>query len=439
MSWHARCLGLAVVGGMLWSAPVRADLKSYVARPEAAYSWKLKEKINHPLGTVYDLHLVSQTWQEITWEHQLQVYQPKDVAPSPTILLWNQGGSANPGTIAYGMELATRIKAPVAFLYGIPNQPLFGGKKEDALIAETFVRYLQTKDESWPLLLPMVKSLVKAMDALQAFSKEEWKQPLDHFIVSGGSKRGWTSWLTAAADPRVKAIAPLVIDTLNMRAQMPHQVKSFGTYSEQIADYTRLGLTSLKETPEVKRLFDIVDPYSYRDQLTLPKLLINGNNDPYWAVDALNLYWDDLKGDKWVSYVPNAGHNLQQKDKDGNVDRTRVVSALSVFARQQIAGKSLPQLQWKHDDADGKMRLTVQAMPAPASTRLWAARAPTLDFRKAEWVEQPAVLKDGTVTGEVAPPAKGCLAFYGDLEYELDGMKYHLSTQIRVAGKPEEK
>jgi PhoPQ-activated pathogenicity-related protein len=439
MSWHARSLALAVVGGMLWSAPVRADLKSYVERPEGAYRWKLTEKINHPLGTVYDLHLVSQTWQEITWEHQLQVYQPKDVAPTPTILLWNQGGSANPGTIAYGMELASRIKAPVAFLYGIPNQPLFGGKKEDALIAETFMRYLQTKDESWPLLLPMVKSLVKAMDALQAFSKEEWKQPLDSFIVSGGSKRGWTTWLTAAADPRVKAIAPLVIDTLNMRAQMPHQVKSFGTYSEQIADYTRLGLTSLKETPDVKRLFDIVDPYSYRDKLTLPKLLINGNNDPYWTVDALNLYWDDLKGDKWVMYVPNAGHNLQQKDKDGHVDRSRVVNALSTFARQQIAGKSLPQLQWKHDDVDGKMRLTVQAKPAPVSARLWSAQAPTLDFRKAEWVEQPAVLKDGTVTGEVAPPAKGCLAFYGDLEYELDGLKYHLSTQIRVAGKPEEK
>jgi PhoPQ-activated pathogenicity-related protein len=439
MSWQLRWVGLAVIGGMIWSAPVRADLKSYVERPEPAFSWKLKEKIDHPLGTVYDLRLVSQTWQEITWEHQLQVYQPRDIAPTPTILLWNQGGNASQVTIAHGMELAFKTRAPVAFLYNIPNQPLFDGKKEDALIAETFVRYLKTKDENWPLLLPMVKSLVKAMDALQAFSKDEWKQPLDSFIVTGGSKRGWTSWLTAAADPRVKAIAPMVIDTLNMRAQMPHQLKSFGGYSEQIADYTRLGLVGMKETPEVKRLFDLVDPYSYRDKLTLPKLIINGNNDPYWTTDALNLYWDDLKGDKWVLYVPNAGHNLLQKTKDGKDDRTLAVNALSLFARQQIAGKSMPQLQWKHDDVEGKMRLTVQAKPAPVAARLWSAQAPTFDFRKAEWVEQPAALKDGTATGEVAPPAKGCLAFYGDLEFELDGMKYHLSTQIRVAGKPEEK
>src|SRR5262245_38915376 len=104
------------------------------------------------------------------------------------------------------MELAKKLKAPVAFLYHIPNQPLLGGKTEDALIAETFVRYLKTRDESWPLLLPMTKSLVRAMDALQAFARQEWDIAVLHFVVSGGSKRGWTTWLTAAVDARVKAL-----------------------------------------------------------------------------------------------------------------------------------------------------------------------------------------------------------------------------------------
>ncbi len=181
----------------------------------------------------------------------------------------------------------------------------------------------------------------------------------------------------------------------------------------------------------------MVDPYSYREKLTQPKMLLLGNNDPYWSADALNLYWDGLKGDKWVVYVPNAGHNLQQKLKAGGTDHSRAGNGLAAFARAQVAGKALPQLAWKHDDADGKLRLKVDAKPAPAAARLWVAEAPTRDFRKADWVEKPAELKDGTVLGEVAAPTKGCLAFYGELDYELDGIRYNLSTQLRIAGKPE--
>src|SRR5262249_40523025 len=160
---------------------------------------------------------------------------------------------------------------------------------------------------------------------------EEWKTDIKSFIISGGSKRGWTSWLTAAADGRVKAIAPLVIDTLSMMAQLEHQKKSFGEYSEMIHDYVERGLAPIPKTELGLKLWQMVDPYTYRDKLTLPKLLINGNNDPYWTVDALNLYWDGLKGSKYVTYVPNAGHDLREGGKDG--DRTKAVNALAAFAR----------------------------------------------------------------------------------------------------------
>jgi PhoPQ-activated pathogenicity-related protein len=396
----------------------------------------LEEKTEDPFGlaVTYRLRLDSQVWQDIPWKHDLLVFQPKGVAPVETMLLLVTGGKPSKGAIAYGTLLAAKIKAPCAAIFQIPNQPLFDGKKEDALIAETFVRYLNTKDENWPLLFPMTKSVVKAMDALQAFSEREWQKPVKHFVVTGGSKRGWTTWLSAVADARVKAIAPMVIDMLNLSKQLPHQLDCFGAYSAEIHDYTTRGLVPIPDTPEAKRLWQMVDPYSYRDRLTLPKFIVLGNNDPYWTVDALNLYWGGLGGEKWILYVPNAGHKLQQQTDSNGKNPMRAIEGVAAFVRHQITGVPLPKLSWKHETVEGKLRLVVQASPAPLSSRLWEARAPTRDFRHSQWSEQPVSTKSVAIVGELAPPTEGYLAYYADLEYAIEGLHYHLCTQLRVAG-----
>lgn len=420
---------LLVLGGV---GLARADLGDYVKKPEPKYSWKQVGNSTTPLGTVFEIELVSQEWQGITWKHSLQIYQARGVNPAGMMLLWNTGGSPSVATSAFGMTLSSRARAPVAILFGIPNQPLLEGKREDALIAETFVRYLQTKDESWPLLFPMVKSLVKAMDAIQAFGREKWKEEVKGFIVSGASKRGWTSWLTAAVDPRVQAVAPVVIDTLNMAAQNAHQLKSFGGYSEMIRDYTARGLVPVPDTDTARKLWMMVDPYFYRDRLRMPKLLVMGNNDPYWTVDALNLYWDGLEGEKYISYIPNAGHDLKQTGVPQGEERLRSLNALSAFTRYQVTGQPMPKLAWQHDDVDGKARVRVTAAQAPKAARVWLASAPTRDFRKAQWTEQAASVEKERVTAVVDRPGEGFRAFYAELEYEIDGIRYTLSSQIRV-------
>jgi PhoPQ-activated pathogenicity-related protein len=318
-------------------------------------------------------------------------------------------------------------------LQQVPNQPILDGKREDAIIAETFVRYLDTGDATWPLLFPMVKSAVRAMDAVQQWAERNGKPPIQRFVVTGGSKRGWTTWLTAAADRRVLAIAPAVIDTLDMKAQRAHALEVWGRQSEQIDDYTKRGLTEQFDTEKGRRLWLIVDPYGYRDRLTLPKLIVNGTNDPYWTLDALNLYWDDLKGPKWVMYVPNAGHSLQENGQYARL-------GIAAFFRHVATGRPMPVLSWRHSDsAEGRLRLEITSTPRPRSARLWVAEAPTKDFRAARWNDRVVPVDGPSLAAEAERPASGYIALLGDLEYEIDTIRYHLSTQIRQASaEPED-
>lgn len=414
------------------SSQARADLASYIARDEKCYTWSLKNKTSTPLGTVYEIELTSQCWQGINWDHQIQVCVPLGMKPKSSMLLWNQGGKASTGSALFGLQLASKSKAPCAMLFGIPKQPLFDGKKEDTLIAETFVRYLETKDDSWPLLFPMVKSLVKAMDTLQAFTEKEFQQKVEQFVVSGASKRGWTSWLTGASDKRVKAIAPLVIDTLNFPEQIPNQVKAFGGYSEQIIDYTQRNLVPLPQTQEGKTLWSWVDPYHYRDKLTMPKMIINGANDPYWTVDALNHYWNGLKGDKYVLYVPNAGHNLEEKTSDGSKNRDRAINTLCAFTMLQIENKPLPKLSWEYVQDGDQQKLCVKCDPPAKGARLWQAKSSTLDFRKSTWEESKATLQGAEMTALFSGPNGAFQACFGEVDYEIGGTTYRLSTQVKV-------
>lgn len=55
----------------------------------------------------------------------------------------------------------------------------------------------------WIARLPMTKAAVRAMDSVIAFTEKTRQTHITQYIVGGASKRGWTSWTTAAVDKRV--------------------------------------------------------------------------------------------------------------------------------------------------------------------------------------------------------------------------------------------
>jgi PhoPQ-activated pathogenicity-related protein len=420
---------LAVLAGATASMPsqVGANLRTYVRETDPEFTWAHEGETKVGQVKTINLKLRSQVWRGMPWDHHLVVFVPETVKHPQTALLFITGGNPDLDTVALGAAAAPRLQAPLAILYNIPNQPLFDGKSEDDLIAHTFEEYLKSGDDTWPLLFPMVKSAVRAMDAVQELSRKEWAVPVEGFVVTGASKRGWTTYLTAAADRRVRGIAPMVFDNLNFRAQMPHQLDLWGRYSEQIDDYSRRGLQQQMETDQGRKLVSLVDPWYYRKQLTMPKLLIHGANDRYWATDATRVYWKDLVGDRYLLSVPNTGHGLG--------DQVRVVNTLTAFFHAVAGGKKLPELTSRCTTARGEIQLYVRSSVSPAAVTLWSARAPDLDFRPAQW-EKSAMRPNGEgYAGVTQAPASGGIAVFAEAEYQAEGRTYTLTTPPRVFGK----
>jgi PhoPQ-activated pathogenicity-related protein len=346
------------------------------------------------------------------------------------VLLVIAGDAGDDGVLAYAGLIADRIGAPAAVLYDVPNQPLLGGLREDALIAETFDRYLDGGDDTLPLLLPMVKSAVRAMDAIEQLVEIDLATHVSGFVVTGGSKRGWTTWLTAAVDPRVSAIAPLAYDNLDMSAQMQHQLDTWGVFSSEVSDYTRREIPQqllLGDEP-ARKLEAMVDPFAYVNDIVVPKLIVTGTNDAYWPLDAADLYYDSLVGETFQLYVPNAGHGMES----GIMRVVGGILALFLYADGRL---DMPELGWDANTEDGVVLTSLTTDIEPVAVRAWTARSASGDFRESVWEAAEMSRDDEVFTHRLSAPGDRRLAVFGEAEYALEGAgSFFISTRISLFG-----
>lgn len=427
-------------------APAAADgrtaLDRYVAAPDPSYSYKLLNTTPTPVGKVHILEMTSQTWlttaevDRPTWTHWIGLAVPNEVV-TETALLFISGGSndkgaprAPDGNLA---RIAVETKSVVAELRCVPNQPLTfqqDGKPrhEDDLIAYTWDKFMRTGDERWPARLPMTKAAVRGMDTVTDFcaKAEGGGVKVGKFVVAGASKRGWTTWTTAAVDPRVVGIAPIVIDVLNVVPSMQHHYAAYGFWAPAVGNYTEQGVMNWMDMPEFKALMKIEDPFNYRARYTMPKLILNACGDQFFLPDSSQYYFDQLPGDKYLRYVPNADHSLK------NTDATETLQA---FHHALISGTPMPRFAWTLE-TDGAIK--VRTTDAPKAVRLWQATNPQArDFRLEtlgpRWTSTPLSATSGEYVARVPAPKQGWTAFMVELTYDRPGGKpLKLTTQVRV-------
>ncbi len=420
-------------------ADAAGELERYVARPDPSYAWREVSSGRYGSAEFAEAILTSQTWHGTVWKHQLFVIRPARLDRSArAALLYIDGGSWHPSFEAgVGSELprqastfvhaAEVLHAPVIVVRQVPFEPLFG-RTEDALIAYTFEQYFETGQQDWPLLLPMTKSAVRAMDAARDLARRHWGIAIDRFMVTGSSKRGWTSWLVAAVDSRVVSVAPMVIDMLDMPAQITLQRETFGGHlSPEIEDFEAIRLPERIGTPAGRALVSIVDPYSYREKLTMPKLILLGANDPYWPVDALRVYWNDLPPVKRVLFLPNQTHDLRDMD--------RLIGSLSALFRYSTRRHALPDVSGSFAQSAGEIDLTVRTDRAPDRLLAWVATSRTRDFHRSHWTSHPCEREGEDYLCRQPRDAQGFTALYAEAGFRDPGQPpFSLSTLVCVAG-----
>lgn len=268
----------------------------------------------------------------------------------------------------------------------------------------------------------MTKAAVRAMDTVTAFCKSGGLT-VDKYVVSGASKRGWTTWTTAVVDKRVVAIAPLVIDMLNLQKSFIHHYRVYGFWAPAVADYMEMKTMSWMGTKEYAKLLAIEEPYSYLDRLTMPKYLINSAGDQFFLPDSSQFYWSDLKGEKLLRYVPNTDHSLRNSD---------ALPSLLAWFQSIIGGKPRPRYAWKVEK-DGAIR--VKAADRPVEAKLWqASNSEARDFRlekiKSAYESSPLTADaKGEYLARVPKPGKGFTAYFVELTYPGP---LKVTTQVKV-------
>ncbi|HEN3566347.1 TPA: PhoPQ-regulated protein [Yersinia enterocolitica] len=436
LSFTASCLAQADVESTKCSkldfTQVLSCYREKLAAEPLVYSLLSKENLPELEWRRYQL--TSQNWSPenlvspAEWQHEVEIFIPENSPSKRALVIINNGTNHGTETIPPSgptdfaidrlQEIARDTNTVVIAISAIPNQyleyqPDKEPVKEDYSVARSWYLFMDAPETRsiLPLHVPMAAAISQAMTMAQQALPEK---ALDSFIVSGVSKRGWTTWLTAIADPRVEGIVPFVIDLLGTHAGLEHMYRSYGgNWPIAFAPYYQQEIDKKLDTPGFAKLMQIIDPLQYlsteyESRLDIPKYIVNASGDDFYVPDNTDFYYDKLPGDKVLRVAPNSSHYGIKAFSE---------QSLITFVNRLQQSKALPQLNASIDIKNKVQTLTASLSEKPDKVLLWTAINPNArDFRYAcdvRYTEFPlAVTPTNTLEVAITPPATGWQATF---------------------------
>ena len=371
---------------------VVTPLDEYVHRDDGFFSWTEVASYNFDGVTMYIINMTSQKYQDETfssqpiWWHEMGVAIPDEIQYLDAAILFIDGGSNRPGdppseqtdtAVVLLSGLANDTKCISAYIKQIPNQPIVfandptqRSRSEDSIIAWTWRTYIDdpTPDPEIILRMPMTKGAKRGLDTITQVAKQRVPESdIQRFMVSGASKRGWTTWSLAATDQRVKVMAPMVFSMINMdQTVMSHFQSMDGAWSFALDSYYRENLTQEFFNPKADGVWSVEDMYNYRERFTLPFLEMVSSGDEFFLTDDNWNWWDAMPDPKYLLMLPNAEHSMAPH-------YLKIYETAVSFWLSYLEGIPYPTVTWQMSQTDTTGSIILHSNPPPVELTAFSA------------------------------------------------------------------
>ena len=181
-------------------------------------------------------------------------------------------------------------------------------------------------------------------------------------------------------------------------------------------------------TKEMQSLLELVDPFNTKERFEMPKLLVNAAGDQFFIPTSSQFYFDELLGEKYLRYVPNADHNVSEG--------TDTLETILAFYASILNKVPRPEFSWTLKK-DGSIEVLSKSIVKEVI--MWSAtNGKARDFRKDtignSWTSE--VLnknEDGLYIAKPLKPKAGWKAYFVEMTYETPfGLSLKLTTPVRV-------
>merc|ERR1719456_274898 len=196
------------------------------------------------------------------------------------------------------------------------------------------------------------------MRAVQEYASQNDLGNIDGWLVSGASKRGWTTWLVGAVNcptcPKIEGIAPIVPIVPNLREGLHHMMQAYGGWTFAFSDYMEANnLTKYLDDPRFENLLKLIDPINYVQRLEkLPKFVLVSSDDEFMMMEWTRNWYDKFTGEKHLMIANNAEHSMAT----GIVE---LLQSLGNFANSLFLNGTRPTFDWDLDLEKGAITVRI--------------------------------------------------------------------------------